>query len=1618
MKRFYNNTKMSGVFSKTLRMIALLCVLLGFSSAWGATTIYFENTLQWAEVYVCLDAYWKDDNEGVVTAGKTAYKMEYITTNEFGNKIYQYTYTNEINTANIVFIAHDQGGWNQLNNTSACFRGDLNVSKPLFKPNTTKTKRVHNTDYYNDGDWYGAPCFPTKTIYFVNNLGWKNVYAYLYSDEYWNNDSGTGSKSGGAFKAGPIAMTKVSGTADIYTCTYSAGHSGYISFTEDSQSDYQWFTTKVVHRGDLCSPNDMFIPDANQLGVKRNSNLATYYNEGTWNKYEEVTYSVAGSFNSWSKTANQATTINGIPCTIELELTAGTYKFKLIKNENNWYGNGAKIGTQTPEPILIDGNSADCTLTAGFDGVYTFTFGENWVSDGSGGKKAGMWLKVEYGKSKEPVLIANPAQYLAENQVKLDAYIQNTYCVDAGAQIADWGFVICPGTASAACKPTVNSVKKYPATRVDKQRGETFEHTLSLTGDNLLGGVVYGYRAYVTIGGKMYLSAETGTFFFAGQGCTQQEVDLVNKTPIEYTVDASLGEEYADDCNLRYGSLQKAIDALKATKDNEDEYQYVEKDGDKYNLRVPVVMNVHFYDDTPDDQSKAYCYEGNQKTGISGGGSSSENSKALILKDFNSKNNDTKNTLTLKGVDNTAENKNRPWIHHIILRDSRNIVLDNLGIFSDPSGNHTDDALEFDLNNGSFRDINVDKDRDHNILVKNCMIGSNGFTGLHASGYDGITFENNEFEAVMASSSDAWTQNNAINWGASAKFMMCSNVKFVRNNFRGAHATLVWLQECQDVLFMNNVFWNTNQYNHEGCSAIRVVAQYDRDIKNHGFYFNTFFLENNDNNKNYNFLKFDLTTANGGGSAANYYNGDVGAIAFKYNNCYSYDTDVPGRNSDPFLGLKMGEGKFANVCQNNFWSEYDKIQNKVTSVFAFGCSADYTNVSSLVCKTTATGPASLVIKGGDALNINLTSNEALAAEISAATNVSLTENEVAYDRYNADIRPGKDSNNDATYNKWTYGAYQGKVDVPVTTIYWLGISDKWDDRNNWGYYADEATRNPNARATDMQRLSCICNLSENLKVIIPEHPLVQVPDPGRQWPVIPASFEASERATTYGIPAEEQVSAGLGMMGVTPTKFAHTIEIEYGAALKGVTDLKNGSRHYTQGKMHFEAPRSKWVLVGTIVQPFMDDTKPDGDVRNLISGEFQRNFEPHVYMRQASIEDNNVSWGEPFPNMSTFIDENAVFALNAPDEYGKYKIPSIDYYTALVPDPSKLNDGQVPINYDLKPGRFVRESEHISVSIKNGENKLLSNSYPCNISAKKIEDKNAGNVSYYNYTAATFMPLGTTDVEIKPQHGFMVTGNGKTLTLDNVYVDGNTRSRNAEISLPTFELNLHNANNPDGGYSMVVVRYDETLGNTDGPVSSDTKKIFAFSDLAPDLYMIMYNDQYARLNIGDKTQSIPLGIRLRSAMNVRFEQISSDAFAEILLIDTQTGESYNLLGRSYTTETLPVGDNKDRFFLQFTLEEGDNNYQEDTDDDISTDIAETTNSNIQIFAGLDGDNSIMVVANNVQLQTIYVSDMLGRTTEYKVSGNSASLRLPVYTGVYIVKVIGDTSTRTEKVILK
>ena len=97
-------------------------------------------------------------------------------------------------------------------------------------------------------------------------------------------------------------------------------------------------------------------------------------------------------------------------------------------------------------------------------------------------------------------------------------------------------------------------------------------------------------------------------------------------------------------------------------------------------------------------------------------------------------------------------------------------------------------------------------------------------------------------------------------------------------------------------------------------------------------------------------------------------------------------------------------------------------------------------------------------------------------------------------------------------------------------------------------------------------------------------------------------------------------------------------------------------------------------------------------------------------------------------------------------------------------------------------------------------------------------------------------------------------------------------------------------------------------------------------------------------------------------------------------------------------------------------EEEDNN----GDDNVSTELEENeelANGAINIFVD-DADNTIKVVTNDVELQVIYVSDMAGRTMKYDVKGYAANLKLPVAQGVYTVSVIGDTASRTEKVILK
>ena len=101
----------------------------------------------------------------------------------------------------------------------------------------------------------------TATVYFKNTLNWNNVYVYFYTESYWDKDKGSGS-NGGGFAGGPFKMTKVEGTDDIYSYTYTGDYSQYISFTKDRQENYgNFWSTEAVYRTDFDASKALYTPN-------------------------------------------------------------------------------------------------------------------------------------------------------------------------------------------------------------------------------------------------------------------------------------------------------------------------------------------------------------------------------------------------------------------------------------------------------------------------------------------------------------------------------------------------------------------------------------------------------------------------------------------------------------------------------------------------------------------------------------------------------------------------------------------------------------------------------------------------------------------------------------------------------------------------------------------------------------------------------------------------------------------------------------------------------------------------------------------------------------------------------------------------------------------------------------------------------------------------------------------------------------------------------------------------------------------------------------------------------------------------------------------------------------
>ena len=585
---------------------------------------------------------------------------------------------------------------------------------------------------------------------------------------------------------------------------------------------------------------------------------------------------------------------------------------------------------------------------------------------------------------------------------------------------------------------------------------------------------------------------------------------------------------------------------------------------------------------------------------------------------------------------------------------------------------------------------------------------------------------------------------------------------------------------------------------------------------------------------------------------------------------------------------------------------------------------------------------------------------------------------------------------------WTVGAFQQREVQPVDTIIWRGTSStNWDDRNNW--YKKDGTS-----------LTCLDALTENLTVIIPNKDSKRYKTPPQgitNYPILPVmssehAFGTARTEAHHG----EQVNAGPNDSKGT-TKVANKIYMEYGASLVGVEELGAMNR-YTEVEQEFIARRDDWLLVGTVVKPWVTDELGNiVDTRLIQSGDYYKGHLPHVYMHEAVVKDGNATWDNSFADLNIPVPADRAYAIRIPDQYGPIKLPA-DFYNM---DENTNYDPTEPITFTFK-GRFYNEDKIPTYEKLTPEKtEILSNTYPANINAYKLwkdKDEEVGTFQVYDYTRG-FQMVGedSKDALIQSQHGFVFTPAEGVTTLEvgkQYMTNSEVTHRSAEVEIPYVRVEMQNVYNHAS--NNVYIQFDaEKVDAPNGVV--DAPKLFTGENIyLPDLYVMRYGESYSGLSVPTFDEPIPLGVIIGAENQTYIISIVSDNMpSDVMLDDRKTGKIYNLSqGEVCVVDDLPVDTCENRFYLQFVDRMPE-------DDDVVTSVTDTEADAKDITIYTEQDDIVVSSTPNVELQRIVVVDMAGKHQVYNVSGRYAALSLPLNRGIYTVHVIGDNAVKTEKV---
>lgn len=222
------------------------------------------------------------------------------------------------------------------------------------------------------------PAYSAK-IYFKNTLNWPKVYVYTYSEGYWDNTKGSGSKN---IQSGPTEMKPVTTGSDIYVCDVDQTFT-IVSFTEDNQSGYENFhRTEACYINGYSTDKPMFTPDKSKFST---INETKYYNNGTWSAYTTQSYVNVIHWGIGSDWKDATITWNGDntegTATIYFPQASTTYEFglKTSSSSSDWFSNGATITSNQSNIVMnaASGNNTKITTTTAGNYIFTITYNNN-----------------------------------------------------------------------------------------------------------------------------------------------------------------------------------------------------------------------------------------------------------------------------------------------------------------------------------------------------------------------------------------------------------------------------------------------------------------------------------------------------------------------------------------------------------------------------------------------------------------------------------------------------------------------------------------------------------------------------------------------------------------------------------------------------------------------------------------------------------------------------------------------------------------------------------------------------------------------------------------------------------------------------------------------------------------------------------------------------------------------------------------------------------------------------------------------------------------------------------------------------------------------------------------